>query len=137
MSQLNRLAEFVRKRHQIAGNYSTILQNKLAIIPWQHQDSYSGFHLYIIRLKLKEMRLEHKQVFEQFRSAGILVNLHYIPVYRQPYFEKMGFKREDFPESEAYYAEAISLPMYPGLTIDQQKEIVQTLTTPIGHQTLF
>jgi len=65
------------------------------------------------------------------------VNLHYIPVYRQPYYAREGFKPSDFPESERYYAEAITLPMYPGLTKKQQMEVVQRLTTPIGHQTLF
>ncbi|MBP9890100.1 MAG: DegT/DnrJ/EryC1/StrS family aminotransferase, partial [Leptospiraceae bacterium] len=102
-----------------------------------HPDSYSGFHLYIIRLKLKEIKSTHKEIFERFRSAGILVNLHYIPVYRQPYYEKMGFNLKNFPEAEAYYSQAISIPMYPGLTEEQIKDIVRTLSTPIGFQTLF
>ncbi|MDI7198364.1 DegT/DnrJ/EryC1/StrS family aminotransferase, partial [Leptospira santarosai] len=64
-------------------------------------------------------------------------NLHYIPVYRQPYYEKMGYNRSDFPESEQYYSEAISIPMYPSLTEEEQQEVVHRLITPIGHQTLF
>ncbi len=137
VSQMSRLDEFIRKRHTIAEKYNALLSDKPVVTPWQNPESYSGFHLYIIRLKLKEFNLSHKQVFEQFRSAGILVNLHYIPVYRQPYYEKMGYNRSDFPESEQYYSEAISIPMYPSLTEEQQQEVVHRLITPIGHQTLF
>jgi dTDP-4-amino-4,6-dideoxygalactose transaminase len=71
------------------------------------------------------------------RTAGIGVNLHYIPVYRQPYYQNMGFNRESFPEAESYYAEAITLPIYPGLTPEQQSEVVNRLFTPSGHQTIF
>ncbi|EMJ50215.1 UDP-4-amino-4,6-dideoxy-N-acetyl-beta-L-altrosamine transaminase [Leptospira santarosai] len=137
VSQMSRLDEFIKKRHTIAQKYNTLLSDKPVVIPWQDLESHSGFHLYIIRLKLKEFNLSHKQVFEQFRSAGILVNLHYIPVYRQPYYEKMGYNRSDFPESEQYYSEAISIPMYPSLTEEEQQEVVHRLITPIGHQTLF
>ncbi|WP_061249367.1 UDP-4-amino-4,6-dideoxy-N-acetyl-beta-L-altrosamine transaminase [Leptospira alstonii] len=137
VSQMSRLDEFVNKRHSIANKYNELLKDKPVITPWQHPDSYSGMHLYIIRLKLKEIKLSHKQVFEQLRSAGILVNLHYIPIYRQPYYGKMGYNRFDFLEAEAYYSEAISIPMYPGLSEEEQKEIVYRLVTPIGHQTLF
>ncbi len=137
VSQMNRLDEFIEKRHAIAERYNQLLKDKPVIIPFQHPDSYSGLHLYIIRLKLKELKSTHNQIFERFRSAGILVNLHYIPVYRQPFYEKMGFDKNNFPESEAYYSEAISLPMYPGLTLEQQDEVVFRLMNPIGHQTLF
>jgi len=137
VSQMSRLDEFIEKRHGIAERYNQLLKDKPVIIPYQHPDSYSGLHLYIIRLKLKELKSTHNQIFERFRSAGILVNLHYIPVYRQPFYEKMGFDKNNFPESEAYYAEAISLPMYPGLTLEEQDEVVFRLMNPIGHQTLF
>jgi len=137
VSQLKRLDEFVKKRHEIAKIYNRLLENNPVVIPWQHPDSFSGMHLYIIRLKLDEIKLSHRQVFEQFRSAGILVNLHYIPVYRHPFYEKIGFDISNFPESEKYYSEAISLPMFPGLTEDQIYEVAKRLTTPIGHQTLF
>jgi dTDP-4-amino-4,6-dideoxygalactose transaminase len=78
-------------------------------------------------LKLGEIRKTHREVFEAMRGTGIGVNLHYIPVPRQPYYERMGFKRTDFPEAERYYAEAISLPMYPGLTDQQQDQVVAAL----------
>lgn len=78
------------------------------------------------------MRKTHREVFEALRAAGIGVNLHYIPVYRQPYYEKMGFKPVDFPEAERYYAEAISLPMYPELTERDQWTVIETLRSTVG-----
>jgi dTDP-4-amino-4,6-dideoxygalactose transaminase len=83
------------------------------------------------------MQTSHREVFERMRAEGIGVNLHYIPVYRQPYYERMGFNRADFPQSEQYYAEAITLPIYPGLTYEQQVEVVRCLLTPSGYQTIF
>ncbi|EMF80391.1 UDP-4-keto-6-deoxy-N-acetylglucosamine 4-aminotransferase [Leptospira weilii serovar Topaz str. LT2116] len=137
ISQLSRLDDFVMKRHEILKIYNELLADKPVIIPWQHPDVYSGLHLYVIRLKLNEMRESHVQIFEKLRSAGILVNLHYIPIYRQPYYAKMGYDKSDFPESEAYYKEAISIPIFPGLKKEEQFEVVECLMKPIGHQTLF
>lgn len=137
LSQLQRLDQFVARRHALAARYDQLLKNLPIITPWQHEDSYSGFHLYVIRLVLDSMKVSHREVFERLRVAGIGVNLHYIPVYRHPYYASKAFKPGDFPEAERYYAEAITLPMYPGLTEEQQRETVLRLTTPIGHQTLF
>ncbi|EMN07321.1 UDP-4-amino-4,6-dideoxy-N-acetyl-beta-L-altrosamine transaminase [Leptospira interrogans] len=137
ISQMGRLYEFVRKRHEIVNKYNNLLKDKSIVIPWQLDGTYSSMHLYIIRLKLKEIKLSHKQVFEQLRSAGILVNLHYIPIYRHPYYSKFGYDPKNFPEAEAYYSEAISLPLYPGLKEEEQMEVVKRLSSPIGHQTLF
>lgn len=136
LSQMQRLDEFVATRHELAKNYNELFKKCPVTIPWQHADSYSGLHLYVVRLKRDVIKAGHGEVFERLRVAGIGVNLHYIPVYRQPYYAQ-GFNPNDFPEAERYYAEAISLPMYPALSHEQQKEIVQRLTTPIGHQTLF
>lgn len=137
LSQMKRLDEFVAKRHSLAAQYEKLLENVPVTRPWQHSDGYSGLHLYVIRLQLDIIKAAHKELFERLRIAGIGVNLHYIPVYRQPYYAKMGFNPADFPESERYYKEAISLPMFPGLTDEQQAEVVQRLTTPIGYQTIF
>jgi dTDP-4-amino-4,6-dideoxygalactose transaminase len=94
-------------------------------------------HLYVIRLPQNKGKFNRREVFERLRTHGIGVNLHYIPIYRHPYYERMGYTPNDFPEAERYYAEAITLPMYPGLTTAQQLEVVQKLSTPIGHQTIF
>jgi dTDP-4-amino-4,6-dideoxygalactose transaminase len=95
--------------------------------PWQHPDSYSGLHLYVIRLQLHKISRTHRQVFDSLRDLGIGVNLHYIPVHMQPYYQRIGFKLGDFPEAESYYTVAISLPMYPGLTAAQQDQVVAAL----------
>jgi len=127
LSQMRRLDEFVAKRHAIAKRYEQLLADLPVITPWQNADSYSGLHLYVIRLRLAEIGKTHRQVFEALRAAGIGVNLHYIPVYRQPYYEDMGFKAGYCPEAERYYAEAISLPMYPNLTEAQQDKVIESL----------
>ncbi len=127
LSQMQRLNEFVSKRHSIAQHYNELLSNLPIVIPWQHPDSYSSFHLYLIRLQLDKINKTHRQVYEALRTEGILVNLHYIPVYLQPYYEKMGFKRGYCSEAEKYYSEAISIPMYPGLTEQQQDDVIAAL----------
>ena len=127
LSQMQRLDEVVAKRHEIARRYNDSLAGLPVTTPWQHPDSYSAFHLYVVRLKLAEIGKAHRQVFEALRAAGIGVNLHYIPVYRQPYYERLGFKAGYCPEAEQYYAEAISLPIYPALMETQQDQVVTAL----------
>jgi UDP-4-amino-4,6-dideoxy-N-acetyl-beta-L-altrosamine transaminase len=132
LSQMRRLDEFVTQRHAIAKRYNQLLADLPVNTPWQHEDSYSGLHLYVIRLKLAEIGKTHRQVFEVLRRLGIAVNLHYIPVYHHPYYENLGFKTEYCLEAEKYYAEAISLPIYPGLTEAQQNLVVTALHEVIG-----
>jgi len=132
LSQMQRLDEFVTKRHSIALRYDELLANMAVAVPWQHPDSYSSFHLYPIRLKLGEINKTHRRVYEGLRAEGILVNLHYIPVYRQPYYEKMGFRKGYCPEAEQYYSEVISIPMFPGLTHRQQDHVVAALKEAFG-----
>jgi UDP-4-amino-4,6-dideoxy-N-acetyl-beta-L-altrosamine transaminase len=127
LSQMTRLDRFVTKRHEIADRYDLMLANLPLQTPKRNESGYSGMHLYIIRLQLHLMSKTHAQVFDALRQAGIGVNLHYIPVVSQPYFQKMGFNIKDFPESKKYYAEAISLPMYPDLTNAQQDEVCALL----------
>ena len=137
LSQMQKLDEFVSKRQLIAKRYDELLSDLWVKTPWQHPDSYSAMHLYVVRLKREEVNFSQKDLFERMRSFGIFVNLHYIPIYRQPFYEAMGFNRKDYPEAETYYAEAISLPLYPTLSEAQQIEVVDRMKSPIGHQTLF
>ena len=127
LSQMQRLDEFVTKRHIIAKRYDQMLSSLPVVAPYQHEDGYSSFHLYVISLKLGAISKTQRQVYEALRAAGILVNLHYIPVYRQPYYEQMGFLAGYCPHAERYYSEAISIPMYPGLTKAQQDQVVSAL----------
>ena len=136
LSQMDRLDEFVKERRFIAQKYNELLNEFDIQIPKQHEDSNSSWHLYIIRIK-KNNKLNHKQVFEKLRSSGILVNLHYIPIYRQPYYQNLGFNKQGFEESEKYYEEAISIPIFPGLSIEEQRKVVSLIEQPIGFQNLF
>ncbi len=131
LSQMRRLDEFLTQRHNIAQRYDQLLAALPITIPWQHPDSYSGYHLYVIRLQLASTGKTQRQVYELLRAAGILVNLHYIPVYRQPYYEQMGFAAGYCPEAEQYYTQAISIPLYPSLTIEQQDYVVRSLKKAI------
>ena len=131
-SQMTRLEAYVARRHELARRYDKLLTVLPVVTPWQHPDSYSGLHLYVVRLKLDQISKSHLDVFNALRAKGILVNLHYIPVHTQPYYQAMGFKEGDFPEAECYYREAISLPMYPMLTDAQQDEVVAALKEALG-----
>lgn len=119
VSQMQRLEQFVAKRHQIAKRYNELFADLPVVLPYQLENTYSGLHLYVIRLQLDKLQKTRKQVFDELREKGIGVNIHYIPVHTQPYYQNLGFKQGDFPNAEQYYAEAISLPMYPDLTDEQ------------------
>lgn len=127
LSQMQRLDEFVAKRHEIAKRYDTLLADLPVTLPWQHPDNYSGFHLYLIRLRLNEIKHKYRVVYATLHAAGALVNLHYIPVYRQPYYENLGFRAGYCPAAEEYYSEVMSIPMYPELTVAQQDYVVEVL----------
>lgn len=127
VSQMERLDQFVARRHELAHRYDKLLKSLPLVTPFQHSDSYSGLHLYVVRLQLDQIGSSHLQVFESLREQGIGVNLHYIPVHLQPYYQSMGFKVGDFPHAENYYAEAISLPMFQTLTEEQQDQVIDVL----------
>lgn len=127
VSQMQRLDAFVARRHQLAQRYDQLLAALPVTIPWQHPDSYSGLHLYAVRLQLNKFTKTRRQVFEELREKGVGVNLHYIPVHTQPYYLRMGFKVGDYPQAEKYYSESISLPMFHALENEQIEEIVYVL----------
>ncbi len=127
ISQMTRLDEFVNRRHELVKRYNKELADLPITLPWQHPDSSSASHLYVIRLKLKEIHKSHNEVFDQLRKKNIGVNLHYIPVHLQPYYQQMGFHKGDFPEAERYYKEAISIPLFPSMTNEQQLFVIKSL----------
>jgi len=128
VSQMKRLHSFIKARHRIAKRYNELLIDLPITLPYQLENTYSGLHLYVIRLDLNKISLTHKQVFSLLRKNGIGVNLHYIPLHTQPYYKKMGFEIGDFPESEKYYEEAISLPMFHSMTEEEQDKVISVLT---------
>ena len=132
ISQLTRMSDYVKIRHKIALRYNQLLADLPLTLPWQHPDSYSAYHLYVVRLQLDKINTTQLHVFEALRAQGILVNLHYIPVHTQPYYRQRGFKSGDYPQAEQYYREAISLPMHPTLTQDEQDFVVSSLRDALG-----
>jgi dTDP-4-amino-4,6-dideoxygalactose transaminase len=133
-SQMQRLDEFVSRRRHLAARYNQLLSDFPLVLPWQHPDTESSWHLYVIRLKLDEIGKTHRQVFEELRAAKIGVNLHYIPVHTQPYYQNLGFKWGDFPQAEQYYQEAISLPIYYGLSDENQDQVGAVLRNILSEK---
>jgi UDP-4-amino-4,6-dideoxy-N-acetyl-beta-L-altrosamine transaminase len=132
VSQMDRLDEYVGRRHELAVRYDGLLSGLPLLRPHQADYSYSAFHLYVIRVENGDARRGHRQVFESLREQGIGVNLHYIPVYLQPYYQAMGFRPGACPEAEAYYQQAISLPMYATLTNESQDAVVGALKVALS-----
>jgi UDP-4-amino-4,6-dideoxy-N-acetyl-beta-L-altrosamine transaminase len=127
LSQLNKLDEFIERRRELAARYERLLAYLPLTLPGAQLEAESSWHLYVVRLQLDQISLTHREVFEGLRAAGIGVNLHYIPVHLQPYYRDLGFAEGDFPQAERYYAEAISLPLYPLLSDEQQDYVVEQM----------
>ncbi len=133
LSQMERLDAYVMRRHEIASWYAQHLADLPLTLPWQHETSHSAFHLYVVRLKGEKLRTRHLAIFEALRHKGVGVNLHYIPIPRQPYYAKAGHSMRDLHESERYYIEAISLPMYPSLTTAQLQQTADGLRSVLSQ----
>lgn len=127
LSQMSRLNDFVIMRRSLARRYDEMLSSLPLLTPHQDSDSYSAYHLYVIRLQTGELKKGQRQVYDELREMGVLVNLHYIPIYLHPYYMEMGFKRGYCPEAESYFSQALSLPLYPGLSDEDQDRVVISL----------
>ena len=136
INQLKRIDSFIDERHKIAKKYNDLFR-KINYIktPYQNPNSYSTYHLYIIRID-SGSESSRKRVFEKLRNSGFFVNIHYIPIYLQPYYNKY-FSEKDFPNSNSYYSEAISIPIYPGLKDSEIKSIFDSITKPFSFQSIF
>lgn len=127
ISQMDKLDTFIEQRHALASRYNTQLLDLPVTSPYQLEDTYSALHLYIIRLQLNQISVNHSTVFDRLRANGIGVNLHYIPIHLQPYYQRLGFRKGDFPNAEKFYSEAISIPMYSSLSFQQQDQVLDAL----------
>lgn len=132
VSQMKRLDAFVVRRREIAAVYDAAFEHLPIVLPKQHPDALSCYHLYPVRIREGLTARTQRQVYDALWQADIAVNLHYIPVYRQPYFEAMGFPAGYCPEAEKFHRETISLPVFPGLTPEQQDHVIGALRAAIG-----
>lgn len=127
LSQLNRLDEFIGYRNNVAKIYDKLLNDLPIQLPNIESVNYSSFHLYVIRLKLDKIKKSYNEIFNGLRNNGIGINLHYLPIHLHPFYRSIGFKVGDFPESEKYSNEAISLPIFFGLKEEEQDYIYKKL----------
>ena len=127
VSQMARLDAFVAERRRLAARYDTLLADLPLTLPWQDPATASAWHLYVIRIDAARVSWSHREVFDRLRARGIGVNLHYMPVYLQPHYRDLGFAPGHCPEAEAYYASAISIPLYADLTDAGQDSVVAAL----------
>ena len=132
ISQMKRLNEFVSRRHAIAKRYNNELVGLPVITPFQSPDSYSAYHLYPIRISRENTNISQKETYRVLHENGIQANLHYIPVYRQPFYERFGFKKGYCIEAEKYHQDAISIPMYASLSEDDQTKVISVLQDFLG-----
>lgn len=132
LSQMSRLDEFIAHRDEIATRYDTLLADMPLLAPARRPGRSSAHHLYVVRVPAGPDGGAHRRLFDGLRSRGVGVNLHYIPVYRQPYYQRLGYDPTRFPQSERHYAASISLPMYAGLSSPQQDYVVSALHEVLG-----
>ncbi|UWQ95886.1 UDP-4-amino-4,6-dideoxy-N-acetyl-beta-L-altrosamine transaminase [Rhodobacteraceae bacterium M385] len=138
LSQMSRLDAFVARRRKLAERYDRLLSGSDILRPVLDSDeNQSSWHLYVMRLAEGSTPLARRHLFEKLRSHGIGVNVHYIPVTRQPYYRALGFDPLQFPVAEAYYDRSISLPLYFDMTEREQDTVVKCLLEPAGYQTIF
>jgi UDP-4-amino-4,6-dideoxy-N-acetyl-beta-L-altrosamine transaminase len=128
LNQIKRLDESIKRRHEISKYYDIELKNLPLVTPWQSPGTYSSYHLYPILIEEELTKITQKQVYNYLISNEIAVNLHYIPVHRHPYYENLGFKKNDFPQAENFHRKVLSIPMYAALKNEQQKYVVEILT---------
>ncbi len=131
-SQIERLPEYVGRRAALAERYSLLLANSGLGLPWCDPACTSAWHLYVVGWNEQASGRSRAEAFARLRAAGIGVNVHYIPVHTQPYFRGLGFRPGQFPNAEAHYARALTLPLYPGLTEAQQDRVIEQLLSMLA-----
>ncbi len=134
LSQLTRLDDNIKSRHKIAKVYDREFKDLPIEKPYQSKTVYSSYHLYPIRVKQNLKGQTQKEVYSILRTRDIAANIHYIPVHRHPYYEALGFKKNDFPESEKFHQEVITLPMFSSLLKEQQDVVIKSLILAINNE---
>jgi UDP-4-amino-4,6-dideoxy-N-acetyl-beta-L-altrosamine transaminase len=128
VTQMDRLDEFIIVRHNLQERYDSLLDSSI-IKPYQDQDSYSALHLYPIQINLESTNKGRQEIFNELRKSDIGVNVHYIPIHTQPYYQKFGYQKGDFPNAEKFYSRSLSLPLYFDMTYEQQDFVLKVLAS--------
>lgn len=134
LSQLKKLDHFIARRREIVQRYNeAFARSPYLVTPYLEPDRQSAWHLYMLRLRLDKMSKRRREVFEQLRALGIGVHVHYIPLHLQPYYRtSFGYKRGDFPEAEAYYDSALTIPLFPGMTDDDCERVIRSVLKTVA-----
>ena len=127
LSQMDRLDEFVKRRRYLSMRYDELLKDLPLTTPCVSSDTVPSWHIYIVRVDFNRVKKTKQEIFDAMKKKGVALNLHYIPVHTQPYYEQFGARAEDCPEAMRYYAEAFTLPLYVGLSDDKQGEVIKAL----------
>ena len=127
VSQMRRLDEFVARRRELVARYDELLKDLPLKTPYVLPDSNPSWHLYIVRVDFNSLEKTKQQIFDEMRARGVTLNLHYIPVHTQPYYERLGHRPEECPNALEYYREAFTLPLYYALTDEQQDQVAAAL----------
>lgn len=128
ISQLNKIDKFLRRRREIAEKYNEYLKDIDGIVlPYQEEYIKSSWHLYVIQLELEKFKVGRREIFEALQAENIGVNVHYIPVYYHPYYQKLGYKKGLCPNAEKLYERIITIPLYPKMTDKDVKDVVEAL----------
>jgi len=134
ISQLRRLDEFIQRRRTIVRRYNEALGRLPGVItPYEADYSNSGWHLYIIRLRLEGFMVGRKEIFEALRAENIGVNVHYIPVYLHPYYQELGYKKGTCPNAERLYEEIITLPLFPKMTDQDVEDVISAVEKVLNY----
>lgn len=134
-NQLTRLSSFIKKRRALAARYQKLLATIPGIVlpPPERTHETSAWHLYPIQVDPKKRRA----IFEALRAGGVGVQVHYLPVYRHPFYEKLGHTPGPCPNAEAFYAREISIPIFPGLTRQGQDTVVRALKAALEESAMY
>ena len=132
LSQISRLDEYIVRRHEIANRYDTELECLPVKIPWQESKTYSSYHLYPILIDERKSTKSQLELYDALRENGIMVNLHYIPVYRQVYYESLGFKKGYCPNAENYFKHTISIPIFPSMDHESQSKVINAISNELS-----
>ncbi len=132
LSQLNKLEDFLEKRNILARHYDSLFRLYSNIFPLtQSNDNYSSYHLYVVKVDSLDSD-KHAKLISELRERGIFAHVHYIPIHLQPHYKSLGFKKGDFPNAEHYYQQAVTLPLFPDLTLGEVEQVVDTLSNAVN-----